>query len=154
METYIYSVLQSPLTLVGNLHLNILPTVSKQSSLFLNLTSLYRLGLIDIFSLLTKNHTIKMSRIEDSDAAAWISLPRAYILLNVVRIFSILALSGTGTLLGFIVVNSFLTHTVSLLISRKYYFAYVTLLTLLIVLFLRCAFLHKSLLSYGLPPYY
>ncbi|RPB24112.1 hypothetical protein L211DRAFT_868236 [Terfezia boudieri ATCC MYA-4762] len=56
-----------------------------------------------------------MSHIEDSDsicdAVTWISLPRAYILLNVVRIFSILALVGAETLLGFIVVNSFLTHT-------------------------------------------
>jgi len=95
-----------------------------------------------------------MSHIEDSDAAAWISLSRAYILLNVVRIFSILALSGADTLLGFIVVNSFLTHTVSLLIFPQNFFAYAALLTLLAVLFLRHAFLHESLLSYGLPPHY
>lgn len=95
-----------------------------------------------------------MPHIGDSYATTWIGLPQAYILLNVVRIFSILALSGVDVLLGFIIVNSFMTHTVSLLIFRKSCFAYVDLLTLLIVLFLRPAFLRESPLPYGLPPRY
>lgn len=53
-----------------------------------------------------------MALIEDDDVHPWITLRKAYFLLNITRVFSIAGLASVNMLLWFMMVNSFRTHTV------------------------------------------
>lgn len=90
----------------------------------------------------TTNYTSEMSAFENSAATPWISLSKAYVLLNGVRMFSIAALCFVDILIWFIMVNSFITHTVSRYLKNA---LFVPVINLLLVFLLRPHFLPQSL---------